>query len=166
MRERTSLASRPLRISFTVTDIRHGQRSSSNRRRRNRERERDRKKVRKGRGTRRAKRQPTRSTCTRAIFFVLSLSPPLPPPTHSSPTPSIVSTQHPTSREKAHTGANRLFLFNGRGQNKLPPTATPISSRHAERDLEHSSITQPVLTCSCETRPSSKLRAFVRKIHE
>lgn len=75
--ERTSLTSRPLRISFTVTDIRHGQRSSSSGRRRNRETE---KKEERGRSTRRAKRQPTRSTCTRAIFFVLPLPSPLAPP--------------------------------------------------------------------------------------
>lgn len=42
--ERTSLTSRPLRISFTVTDIRHGQRSSSSGRRRNRETEKKKKK--------------------------------------------------------------------------------------------------------------------------
>lgn len=76
--ERTSLTSRPLRISFTVTDIRHGQRSSSSGRRRNRETEK--KKEERGRSTRRAKRQPTRSTCTRAIFFVLPLPSPLAPP--------------------------------------------------------------------------------------
>lgn len=179
--ERTSLASRPLRISFAVTDIRHGQRSSSSgrrrrRRRRNRETEKKRKKRQKHKTSKKAADTldmhtghifrplaASLSSCPSSLSLARSLSLPR---AHSSSTSSIVSTQHPTSREKAHTGASRLFLFNGRGQNKPPPTATPISSRHAVTRLRTLIHNATRVTRSCETRPSSELHAFVRKIHE
>lgn len=170
--ERTSLTSRPLRISFTVTDIRHGQRSSSSGRRRNRETEKKKKKEAEAldeqKGSRHARHahEPYFSS-SRCLLLLLPLppspSPRLPPRAHSSSTSSIVSTQHPTSREKAHTGASRLFLFNGRGQNKPPPTATPISSRHAERELRTLIHNATRVTRSCKTRRSSATRRFCSK---
>lgn len=169
--ERTSLTSRPLRISFTVTDIRHGQRSSSSGRRRNRDRKKKKKEAEaldEQKGSRHARHahEPYFSS-SRCLLLLLLLppspSPRLPPRAHSSSTSSIVSTQHPTSREKAHTGASRLFLFNGRGQNKPPPTATPISSRHAERELRTLIHNATRVTRSCKTRRSSATRRFCSK---
>ena len=149
LRERTSLTSRPLRISFTVTDIRHGQRSSSRRRRRNRETKKKEKET-EAQDEQKSSRHAWRAhgpyfSSSRCLLFLLLLllllffSVQL--------VLYIVDRLDATlyiAGKKRTPIASRLFLFNGRGQNKPPPTATPISSRHDERDFERSSITQPV----------------------